>query len=121
MVGTIGYVTDAFLLFLVLRYTSLNALQGRAISFLVAVFVTWRLNRKFTFATAKNLAGHAGLEEFARYLAANFLGISMNLGIYTILVLKFPFFSASPQFAVAAGSIAALTVNFMLSNYWVFK
>lgn len=118
MIGTVGFLVDAGLLMGLLHYTALGPLSGRVVSFLVAVVVTWQLNRRFTFSAN---SGSGSLVEFARYLGSSSLGIALNLGIYTALVLSLPFFASAPQYAVAIGSVAALSVNFVLANYWVFK
>jgi putative flippase GtrA len=45
--GTVGFVVDAGVLYLV--KDSLGYYLGRALSFFLAVFCTWLLNRQFTF------------------------------------------------------------------------
>ena len=59
--------------------------------------------------------------QWALFLMANLAGFTLNRGTYAILVTLVPWCAAEPVWAVAAGSIAGLGVNFFLSRKLVFR
>lgn len=123
IVGTIGFIVDAFLLEIILRNFEIGMIFGRLLSFSVAVTVTWLLNRHYTFRQAthehKNLKGL--IQEFFMYLLASSASISINIGIYMLCVFSFEICYEKPFLAVGIGSIGAMVVTFLVSKYWVFK
>ena len=52
---------------------------------------------------------------------ANLLGLVLNRGTYAVLVTVVPLCARQPVFAVAAGSLAGMMVNFILSRRVVFR
>ncbi len=88
------------------------------LSYLVAVTVTWALNRMWTF---RGLGQGSALRQWARFVAANLLGFVLNRGTYFTLVTVSPLCAAQPIYAVAAGSVAGMFANFSLSRRIVFK
>jgi putative flippase GtrA len=50
VVGTVGFVVDAFLLTVLTVNYGLDVLPARAVSFACATFITWILNRSLTFS-----------------------------------------------------------------------
>lgn len=118
VVGTLGFLTDGGLSQLLVTSGGLSPFIARIPAFLVAVLVTWWLNRKYTFKVG---ASHPYLKSFLAYLSGNLIGISINLGIYYTAIALMPSLGAWPIIPVAAGSIAAMLVNFSLAKWWVFK
>jgi putative flippase GtrA len=115
--GTLGFLVDAGMLALGLAL-GLGYFAGRAVSFLSGVFVTWRINRRFSFPEAGRRASWA---EWWRYLAAASVGGSFNYLAYTAVVIHFEATPWLPTAAVAAGSLAGMMVNFATVKWWVFK
>lgn len=115
--GGIGFLVDTAVLYLMLGL-NLGYFVGRAISFLCAVWATWQLNRRFTFASSRNQSAWA---EWLRYLAAMSVGGCVNYAAYSGLVSMLRPAPWLPLLAVAAGSIAGLLVNFATAKWWVFK
>lgn len=91
---------------------------GRLLSYLAAATTTWALNRSYTF---RNQRSRNKFAEWGRFLAANAVGGLVNYATYAILVTWVSTATAHPVFGVAAGSIAGLAVNFLLSRRVVFK
>ncbi|MCP3728241.1 GtrA family protein [Paraburkholderia sp. CNPSo 3272] len=117
LVGAIGFVADAGTLWVALHLGS-GYFAGRAASFLVAVWVTWQLNRRFTFdARRSGSAWH----EWWRYLAAMSAGGCFNYAAYCAVILTLPHTAYVPFLGVAAGSLAGLAVNFASARWWVFR
>jgi putative flippase GtrA len=117
VVGTVGFVVDTGTLYLAL-WAGAGLYAGRVLSYLVAATVNWALNRAWTFRHARR--GHAG-RQWAAFLLVNLVGFSFNYGTYWLLVSHWPVAAAHPVIGVAAGSIAGLAGNFLLSRRFVFK
>ncbi|CAG9264721.1 GtrA family protein [Paraburkholderia unamae] len=115
--GTVGFLVDAGVLWLALRLGS-GYFVGRAASFLAAVWVTWQINRRFTFATHRS---GSVWHEWWRYLAAMSAGGCVNYAAYCAVVLLLPRAGFVPFLGVAAGSVAGLGVNFASARWWVFR
>jgi putative flippase GtrA len=117
-VGVVGFVVDAGALHLAITMLGTGLYLGRALSYLLAASCTWALNRRYTF---RDRRGANRIAEWGRFLAANALGGLINYGTYALLVTFQPRVAANPVLGVAAGSIAGLAVNFLLSRYAVFR
>lgn len=116
VVGTVGFIVDAGVLLAV--ETLLGAYLGRILSFSAAVFSTWLLNRSWTFRDRHS--GTSALREFMRYFCVCLGGGSLNLAVYSLLVWWFSWQGQTLLLAVAAGSLAGMAVNYLLSKYLVF-
>ena len=116
-VGTAGFVVDSAVLLLALA-AGLGPYVGRMVSYLAAASANWALNRAWTFR------GHAApqpmLGQWGRFLAVNLSGFAVNYGVYALLVAGVPLVAANPVLGVAAGSLAGMAGNFVLSRRYVF-
>ena len=116
-VGGIGFVVDTGVLYLMLSL-GLGYFAGRAVSFLCAVWATWQLNRRVTFAAPQTQSPWV---EWLRYLAAMSVGGGVNYAVYSGVVSMLRPAPWLPILAVGAGSAAGLLVNFATAKWWVFK
>lgn len=116
-VGVAGFVVDTAALYVAMHGFGAGPYLARLISYLAAATSTWALNRRYTFG---GVADHRLLREWARFLAANAVGGSVNYGVYAGLIHWSDLVLAYPVIGVAAGSIAGLLVNFTLSRRFVF-
>jgi putative flippase GtrA len=116
LVGVVGFVADAGVLRLVVSALGFNLYAGRVVSFLVAVTVTWALNRVFTFR-------HTGARaaQWLRFVCANSLGGAANFGVYALLVGTLSSMRENPTVAVACGSLVGMGLNFTLMKRVVFR
>lgn len=115
--GIAGLVVDTAVLYALLAVLP-GHLLPRLGSFLCAVWTTWRINRRFTFHGER---GGSVWHEWLRYLAAMSGGGLVNLIAYEAVM---SFVAAAPWLpaaAVAAGSIAGMSVNFLSAKFWVFR
>ena len=114
-VGVVGFLVDAGVLLALKPHV--GPIWGRAASFSVAVATTFTLNRLFVFTHVRNgpCVKQAGL-----FLLSNAVGLSLNLGAYTALVLSGPSVLSRPLVALAAGSVAGAAANFLLADRWAF-
>lgn len=115
--GAIGFVVDATALYAALAL-GVGYFAGRACSFLLAVWTTWRINRRFTFADGRRGSAWA---EWWRYLLAMSAGGVANLAAYTVTVLLLPRAAWVPLLAVAVGSGVGMCLNFASAKWWVFR
>lgn len=112
--GVVGLVVDVAVLYLALA-AGLGFYAGRALSFLSAVFVTWRINRRYTFSGA---AGVSVWREWCAYLGMMLGGGVINYAVYSAAMLLGGWWLPSsllpllPMAGVAAGSLAGMAVNF---------
>lgn len=115
--GTVGFVVDAGVLYLV--KDSLGYYLGRALSFFLAVFCTWLLNRQFTFH--EKASGVSPVLEFIRYFWLMLGGGAINYLTYAALIHWFSYMQKYPVWAVAAGSVASMTINFLSLKYVLYS
>ena len=116
VVGTIGFVVDTATVY-ALRATL--GLYGAGVAgFVVAASGNWALNRAWTF---RGRGGQTAHRQWALFLLANSAGFGLNRGTYALLVTFVPLCAEEPVWAVAAGSIAGLGANFLLSRRLVFR
>ncbi len=116
LVGCAGFLVDAGALNVVLLLGA-DRYAGRVVSYLAAATFTWALNRNYTFRAERDTKR---IREWARFLATNAVGGLINWTTYAVLVAVSPTVFAHPVLGVAAGSLAGLVVNFMLSRRFVF-
>ncbi|MGE5537692.1 MAG: GtrA family protein [Gemmatimonas sp.] len=115
VVGTLGFLVDAATVY-ALRDTVGVYAAGFAGS-AVSSSITWPLNRHWTFD-----GGHGPIHrQLPLYLAANLLALALNRSVFVALVAFVPLCARQPVFAVAAGAIAGMFVNFCLNRSVVFR
>lgn len=117
--GVAGLVVDVAVLYLALAL-GLGFYAGRVVSFLSAVFATWQINRRYTFAAGDN-ATLSLWREWWLYLAAMMGGGVVNYAAYSAAIAFGPRMALWPMAAVAAGSVAGMAVNFASAKFFVFK
>jgi len=124
--GVAGFLADAGVLYLMLAL-GLGYYAGRVVSFLCAVFVTWQINRHYTFTRhtsarpATPPRTRSLWSEWWRYLFAMSGGGAVNYLAYSATVFLLHPMRLLPLFAVAVGSVAGLGVNFVSAKFWVFR
>lgn len=115
-VGTAGFAVDASALWVLISLGG-DAYLSRALSFAVAMSVTWALNRRYTFRSARRIAVH---REYARYALIQGLGTAINFAVYAMMLSILGAAPAAAVLALACGSCVALFVNYLGMKYMVF-
>ena len=115
VVGGCGFVIDTATVY-ALR-GALGLYGAGMVSYLLAATSNWALNRVWTFRGQGSGPAH---RQWARFMVANLAGFVLNRGTYAALVTWVPLCASQPVFAVAAGSVAGMFVNFGLSRRVVF-
>ena len=118
VVGGLGFLADAGSLQLLISQGGVDPYGGRVLSFLAAVTLTWSLNRLYTFRTG---GPHGAARQWLRYLGVSLLGVAVNYLVYAAMVFSIAGMADRLYLAVAAGSLAALPVNFFLSRSYAFS
>ncbi|MBL0925769.1 MAG: GtrA family protein [Sphingomonadaceae bacterium] len=116
--GAAGFAVDAATLSLLLATTGLGPYFSRALSFPVALGITWYLNRIWTFERTDQ----ARLPQSARYVMVQLLGAAFNFAIFALCIsIGPPVFGRFPIIALAIASAAAMILNFVGSRHWAFS
>jgi putative flippase GtrA len=118
VVGTAGFIVDAAVLYGALAFGA-GLYAGRVASYIAAATTTWALNRIWTFRS-DDQQGALG-RQWALFLLVNLVGFTVNYGTYALLVGQVPVVAAHPILGVAAGSLAGMGGNFVLSRRYVFR
>jgi putative flippase GtrA len=116
VVGSLGFVVDTAVLYGGLAL-GLGLYAGRAVSYLAAATTTWALNRSWTFRDRKS--GPA-LQQWATFVLVCLVGFAFNYGTYVLMVTTLATAAQHPVLGVAAGSLAGMIGNFLLSRRFVF-
>jgi putative flippase GtrA len=116
VVGTVGFVVDTAVLYAGLA-VGLGLYSGRAVSYVAAATTTWALNRAWTF---RGQGEGPVARQWALFLVVNLIGFACNYGTYAALVASVPVVAEAPVIGVAAGALAGMIGNFLLSRRYVF-
>lgn len=116
VVGATGFVIDAGLTFAFHR-AGLSPWLARLPAYLVANLGTYTLNRNWTF----NHRDRGFLTGWARYFASTAAGAAVNYAAYSVVLLLTRHSSIEVLGAVAAGSLAGMSVNYLAARHFVFR
>ncbi|WP_236552541.1 GtrA family protein [Belnapia sp. F-4-1] len=116
-VGVAGFIVDAGVLTAGIALGT-GPWLGRVLSYLAAATTTFALNRAWTFRASRREGGLG--RQWLLFLLVNVLGFLCNYGTYAALVAGVPLVAAHPVIGVAAGSLAGLAANFLMSRRFVF-
>lgn len=118
LVGVVGFFVDASVLVSLEKYVFGNYYISRVFSFSMAVFVTWLLNRNYTFNSSSVVTKR---REYSRYLTVQIFGAVTNLAVFFVCLEVFPPFYGHALLFLALGAGFGMVVNFIGSAKWVFK
>ena len=117
VVGTIGFVIDTATVYAVRH--SLGLYGAGIAGYIVAATGNWIFNRLWTFRGEGS--GSSALRQWALFMLANLGGFVLNRGAYALLVTFAAAAARQPVIAIAAGAVAGMFVNFILSRRLVFR
>ena len=121
IVGALGFGVDLAVLWVALEQLQLGVYAARLVSFAVTVTFTWVMNRYLTFGDRRAHGLGGVLTEWARFVAANAIGLAVNYAVYAALVGWGTGWLANPYVAAGCGSIAGLVFNYAASSRLVFR
>lgn len=116
LVGGVGFIVDATVLTLLVNGLGYGHYVSRAVSFSLAVTVTWLLNRRWVFQ-----AGSPTGREYSGYFFVQLIGAVINLGTYVLIIEMVPPLAAVPVLPLAAGAAVALLSNFLLARRFIYR
>ena len=114
VVGGAGFLMDASVLSILVQFADMGLYSSRTVSFLLAVSLTWYLNRTWTFGTTKNKR-HG--KEYVRYFLVQVAGALFNLGVYVYCIETFEQLARYPVIPLAMGALIAMIFNYFLSTW----
>lgn len=120
IIGAIGFVIDATILTLLLHSSDLTLLSSRIFSFSGATFVTWLLNRTYTFKLNTKKTIYKGLE-YLKYISVQLFGALLNLLVFITIIWLQPDLISIPVIPLAIGAFFGLLFNYLATYYWVYK
>lgn len=115
--GVVGFVVDTAVLYALAPF--MGPFYARMLSFLAAVFTTWLVNRALAFRNQSSELSKKS--EFARYLILMLVGGLINYGAYSLLVVYSPLVRQYLVLGVAAGSLAGMVVNYLSSQFLIYR
>lgn len=113
-VGAIGFAVDASILTLLAGFGWSNY-AARAVSFPIAITVTWLCNRNWVFTRTNDVR-----REYGAWVLTQVVGAAINLGGFALLLSLFPTLENVPVVALIGGGILALLFNYFAARRWVF-
>ena len=117
LVGTTGFLTDAAIFLLATQWFGMPVMLSRALAFVPATIVTWRLARSFVFRTS---GSGRRAHEYGRHLGVQVMGIAINFTVFYVAV-KLGLGRGSAQLVpLALGSGVAMVFNFIGARHVVF-
>lgn len=118
IVGGIGFISDAGIMTLCIHGLGWSPNGARALSFAVAVLVTFLLNRCISFADSGD---RPILQALVSYLLVQAFGFGCNMMVFTLAIVWLPAPFSAPVAALALASAAALVLNYAGARFLVFS
>ena len=118
LAATVGFIIDAGIVTVLVRWFAWGPWQGRFVSFPLAVTATWWLNRRYAF---RGTGGADRRVEYAAYWAIQLAGAAVNFGIYGLSLHVAPALADLPFVPVAIGGVAAMLFNFAVARGTVYR
>jgi len=120
LTGVVGFIVDAGVLHFMVTDWNANLLLARACSFTCAATTTWIINRFITFAAPRRKPRRLGAE-WTAYFTASVAGGCINYLVFTLAVRLSPLLQHIPTIAVALGTLAGMSFNFLAYSRYVFR
>jgi putative flippase GtrA len=117
-VGVAGFAVDASVMTLLVERLMWHPVQGRAVSFPLAVTTTWLLNRGLAF---RGMGPRSRSAEYAGYVVIQIVGALVNVGVFLACISLMPSLVRAPVVPLAAGAAVALLLNFALLRGIVYR
>ena len=116
--GGLGTVTNLLLFFILADRLGINQNVASILCFIIACTQNYILNHIWTFKVECNNTP-LSVKLWATFLIASLLGLLVNIAVLNILTHCFEWqYKVIPQ---AAGILAGTVLNFISSNFFVFK
>ena len=117
LVGASGLAIDVAF-YLGLQWMGLEHRLARFLSFWPAVTWNWRLNRSLTFGERPR---QPHVRQWGKFVAGSLIGLSVNVGSYTLLTSYVDVFVHRRLAALLIGVALGTLGNFLLANFYVYR
>lgn len=112
VVGCISILIYFLSVFVLVEVFGKNPIFGSAVSFVIMTYISFLLNRKFTFGS------DFSYDKLLRFLAVSAIGFTLN---FFIMYLVVNVFSLHYSIGELVTTMVIPIINFLLNNYWTFK
>jgi putative flippase GtrA len=112
VVGCLSILIYFLSVFVLVELLGKNPILGSALSFVIMTFISFLLNRKFTFGS------DFSYQKFLRFLAVSAIGFTLN---FFIMYLVVNILSLHYTIGELVTTLIIPIINFVLNNYWTFK
>lgn len=112
IIGSVGFGVDAGTVFVLTKF-GISPIVARIPSLLIAIVVTWLLNRQHTFG----LASRPRFSELMRYAAVAGVTAVLNFILYSLLLRA----GMVPVLAIAVSTVCLMFVSFSGYRIFAFK
>lgn len=109
--GGAGFITHLTLFNFLIPF--LDTHLAYIVAFIVAVQVTYELNRRITF--------RGSYSRYWLYVVGQIKGFLINLMVFEVVIQLLPDLLLSKNIAVVMGSTAAMLFNYIFSRNFVFR
>ncbi|AAO91344.1 GtrA family protein [Coxiella burnetii] len=114
-IGVIGLLID--ITFLYLFRHEMGLIPAKILSYVIAVTITWFLNRCFTFRSQDSRR----VQEWMRYAFIYAITGCIHVLMFTALVYRYPVLHTHPIFALIITAVVIAFINFGFTKYFAFK
>ncbi len=108
IVGTLGFLIDIGILTVLVHEAGWSPYAARAVAMAVAVTCTWWLHRHWTFTSGRR---RSLLPQSLIYGTIQLVGLSVNYGVFSLLVLTGGLWRTFPALAATVGSLCTMGVS----------
>ena len=115
VVGSLGFAADSTLTLFLTQPIALPSWLARIPAFLAASYLTYRLNRRWTFKAEAYARG------WPAYVLATGIGSLLNYAVFTSWTAAFGDGAAMIVAGVALGSLVGLAFNYLASSRVIFR
>lgn len=116
--GGLGTITNLLLFFVLVDKLKLNYNVGNIICFIIACTQNYIINHIWTFRKEKR-EEKLSFVLWTKFLIASLVGLAVNMIVLNILINFFEWkYLVIPQ---GLGILAGMGLNFVFSNFYVFK
>jgi putative flippase GtrA len=117
MAGSLGFAIDAAILAGLVHGAHWSPFFARAVAMTTAVLSTWLIHRHWTFASGR---ARPPILQSLLYATFQAISLSVNYGIFSVLVLTGGLWRSYPVLAAAVGSLVAAVLSYVLAKWIAF-
>ncbi len=117
LIGVVGLLVDLSVLQSVIIVGGVDPFVARFTTFPIPIFVTWLLNRRYTF---KDRSTSNKSKEYTLYLLIQTIGLGINFSVYSLTLVTLPAAVYAPVIAQILGSATTMVFNFFAARRYAF-